>query len=70
MRRWLVVVLTAISRLQLACPLLTGLVRVVVAQQPQMLLVLGARDAHALPARHGTEPLVFLGRAVAAAIAR
>jgi uncharacterized protein YigA (DUF484 family) len=47
-----------------------ALVRVVVAQQPLMLLALGARDAPALPARHGTEPLIFLGRAVAAAIAR
>jgi uncharacterized protein YigA (DUF484 family) len=47
-----------------------ALVRVVVAGQPPMLLALGARDANALPARHGTEPLVFLGRAVAAAIAR
>ena len=47
-----------------------ALIRVVVAQQPLMLLALGARDAHALPARHGTEPLVFLGRAVAAAISR
>ena len=47
-----------------------ALIRVVVAQQPLMLLALGARDASALPARHGTEPLVFLGRAVAAAISR
>jgi len=47
-----------------------ALVRVVVTGQPPMLLALGARDANALPARHGTEPLVFLGRAVAAAIAR
>ena len=47
-----------------------ALIRVVVGGQPQMLLALGARDANALPARHGTEPLVFLGRAVAAALSR
>ena len=47
-----------------------ALIRVTVAQQPLMLLALGARDANALPARHGTEPLSFLGRAVAAAISR
>lgn len=47
-----------------------ALVRVVVAGQPPMLLALGAREMSALPYRHGTAPLAFLGRAVAAALAR
>lgn len=55
-----------------AAPLITrdALARVVVAKGPHMLVALGAREANALPNRHGTAPLAFLGRAVAAALSR
>ena len=47
-----------------------ALARVVVPKGPHMLVALGAREANALPYRHGTAPLAFLGRAVAAALSR
>jgi uncharacterized protein YigA (DUF484 family) len=47
-----------------------ALARVPVWTGEPTLLALGARDPGALPARHGTATLAFLGRAVAAALAR
>lgn len=47
-----------------------ALVRVPVWCGTPCLLVLGARDAVALPARQSAQTLAFLGRAVAAALAR
>jgi uncharacterized protein YigA (DUF484 family) len=55
-----------------AAPLVTrdALVKVPVWCGTPCLLVLGARDAAALPARQSVQTLAFLGRAVAAALAR
>ncbi len=47
-----------------------ALVRVPVLTGQSWLLALGARDAQALPARQSAATLSFLGRAVAAALAR
>jgi len=47
-----------------------ALVRVPVWTGTPTMLSLGARDPHALPARQATATLAFLGRAVAAALAR
>jgi uncharacterized protein YigA (DUF484 family) len=47
-----------------------ALVRVPVWTGHPTLLALGARDANALPAKQSTANLAFLGRAVAAALAR
>jgi uncharacterized protein YigA (DUF484 family) len=47
-----------------------ALARVPVAAGGPMLLALGARDPTALPTRQATPALAFLGRAVAAALAR
>ena len=47
-----------------------ALVRVPVWTGTPTILTLGARDPHALPARQATATLAFLGRAVAAALAR
>lgn len=47
-----------------------ALVRVPVWTGTPTILALGARDPHALPARQATATLAFLGRAVAAALAR
>ncbi len=47
-----------------------ALVRVPVWTGTPTMLSLGARDQHALPARQATATLAFLGRAVAAALAR
>lgn len=47
-----------------------ALVRVPVWTGTPTLLALGARDPHALPARQATATLAFLGRIVAAALAR
>ena len=47
-----------------------ALVRVPVWTGTPTLLTLGARDPHALPAKQATATLAFLGRAVAAALAR
>jgi uncharacterized protein YigA (DUF484 family) len=47
-----------------------ALVRVPVWTGTPTLLALGARDPNALPARQATATLAFLGRAVAAALAR
>lgn len=55
-----------------AAPLVArdALVRVPVWTGTPTMLTLGARDPHALPARQATATLAFLGRAVAAALAR
>lgn len=55
-----------------AAPLVSrdALARVPVFGGGPMLLALGARDAAALPARQATATIAFLGRAVAAALAR
>ena len=57
---------------QEAAPLVRrdALVRVPVWTEEPTLLALGARDPNALPARQSTATLAFLGRAVAAALAR
>lgn len=57
---------------QEAAPLVgrDALVRVPVWTGHPTLLALGARDPNALPARQATATLTFLGRAVAAALAR
>jgi len=57
---------------QEAAPLVKrdALVRVPVWTDEPTLLALGARDPNALPARQSTANLAFLGRAVAAALAR
>ena len=57
---------------QEAAPLVKrdALVRVPVWTEEPTLLALGARDPNALPARQSTATLAFLGRAVAAALAR
>ncbi len=57
---------------QEAAPLVKrdALARVPVWTGEPVLLTLGARDPAALPARHGTATLAFLGRVVAAALAR
>jgi len=47
-----------------------ALVRVPVWTGTPTVLALGARDPHALPAKQATATLAFLGRAVAAALAR
>lgn len=47
-----------------------ALVRVPVWTGTPTLLALGARDPHALPTKQATATLAFLGRAVAAALAR
>jgi uncharacterized protein YigA (DUF484 family) len=55
-----------------AAPLVTrdALARVPVWSGGPMLLALGARDPAALPLRQATPALAFLGRAIAAALAR
>ncbi|WP_165943390.1 DUF484 family protein [Roseicella aquatilis] len=55
-----------------AAPLVVrdALVRVPVWTGVPTILALGTRDPHALPARQATATLAFLGRAVAAALAR
>ncbi len=57
---------------QEAAPLVKrdALARVPVWTGHPMLLALGARDPNALPAKQSTATLAFLGRAVAAALAR
>ena len=47
-----------------------ALIRVPVWTGHPTMLTLGARDAAALPARQAVATLAFLGRAVAAALAR
>jgi hypothetical protein len=47
-----------------------ALVRVPVWTGHPTLMALGARDPQALPTRQATATLAFLGRAVAAALAR
>lgn len=55
-----------------AAPLVTrdALARVPLTVGPPMLIALGARDAASLPVRQAAPVLAFLGRAVAAALAR
>lgn len=55
-----------------AAPLIVrdALVKVPLAAGTPCLLALGARDRNALPARQSAQTLAFLGRAVAAALAR
>lgn len=62
---------TALLHLE-AAPLVArdALIRVPLRRGAAVLLALGARDAAALPARQSTATLGFLGRAVAAAMAR
>jgi hypothetical protein len=55
-----------------AAPLVVrdALIKVPLANGTPCLLALGARDRNALPARQSAQTLAFLGRAVAAALAR